>query len=97
MKAPTIWVVPTSGDWFDVTIEDGRGSSRHRVRAPAGDVLRYGKGAAAGAVVDAAMRFLLDREPKESILSRFALSDIERYFPEFPAKVTDYLAQPTEP
>ncbi len=30
-----------------------------------------------------AVRFLLEREPPSSILRRFALEDIARYFPEF--------------
>ena len=34
-------------------------------------------------LLDAAFRFLLDREPKESILRRFDAEIIGRYFPEF--------------
>ena len=34
-------------------------------------------------LVRASFDFLLAREPKESILRRFALSDIERYFSEY--------------
>ena len=33
--------------------------------------------------IEAAFRFLLDREPKESILRRFDITVISRYFPEF--------------
>jgi hypothetical protein len=33
--------------------------------------------------VEAAFRFLLDREPKESILGRFDVTLISRYFPDF--------------
>jgi len=32
-------------------------------------------------------QFLLDREPKESILSRFNLKAIKNYFPEFESKI----------
>jgi hypothetical protein len=32
-------------------------------------------------------QFLLEREPKESILSRFDLSVISRYFPEFEREI----------
>jgi hypothetical protein len=35
--------------------------------------------------LEAAFRFLLDREPKESILGRFDVTVISRYFPEFGA------------
>jgi hypothetical protein len=33
--------------------------------------------------LEAAFRFLLDREPKESILRRFDVTEISRYSPEF--------------
>lgn len=33
--------------------------------------------------------FLLEREPKESILSKFNLRVISRYFPEFEEKIKD--------
>ncbi|MGA7544342.1 MAG: hypothetical protein WBW08_00720 [Methyloceanibacter sp.] len=33
--------------------------------------------------LEAAFRFILDREPKESILGRFDVTVIQRYFPEF--------------
>ena len=51
---------------------------------PAADVARWGKlGADPAEGVAAAMRFLLDREPKESILAAFDIDVIRRYFPEF--------------
>ena len=43
--------------------------------------------------LEAAFRFLLDREPKESILARFDVSVISRYFPEFEQELPRYLAQ----
>ena len=42
--------------------------------------------------VKAAFRFLLDREPKEAILSRFDVSVISRYFPDFETKLPRYIA-----
>jgi hypothetical protein len=38
------------------------------------------------------MRFLIDREPKESILSAFDMRVVRRYFPEFDDAFPDYLA-----
>ncbi len=35
-------------------------------------------------LVRRSFKFLLEREPPQSILSRFGLSDIERYYPEYP-------------
>ncbi len=42
--------------------------------------------------IEAAFRFLLDREPKESILARFDVSVISRYFPEFARELSGYFA-----
>jgi hypothetical protein len=39
------------------------------------------------ALVDESFRFLLEREPKESIMKRFEISVIERYFPEYPDEI----------
>jgi len=36
---------------------------------------------------------LLDREPKESILRRFDVTEISRYFPEFERELPHYLSQ----
>jgi hypothetical protein len=36
---------------------------------------------------------LLDREPKESILRRFDVTAISRYFPEFGREMPRYLSQ----
>jgi hypothetical protein len=44
-------------------------------------------------VIAAAFAFLLDREPKESILPRFDVTVISRYFPEFETELPDYLAR----
>jgi hypothetical protein len=38
-------------------------------------------------LVEATFRFLLEREPKESILRSFELGEIERYFPDFPRTI----------
>jgi hypothetical protein len=43
--------------------------------------------------LEAAFRFLLDREPKESILRRFDVTAISRYFPEFEREMPHYLSQ----
>jgi hypothetical protein len=42
--------------------------------------------------LDAVFRFLLDREPKESILRRFDAAMIGRYFPEFERELPNYLS-----
>lgn len=41
--------------------------------------------------IQAAFQFLLDREPKESILSRFDVTLIPKYFPSFEREFGKYL------
>ena len=85
----------TSGDEpleFDVVISEANGKSRHHVtmRRETCERLATAK-ATPEAVVDAAVRFLLDREPKESILGRFDVTVIAHYFPEFERELSRYL------
>jgi hypothetical protein len=42
--------------------------------------------------LEAAFRFLLDRETKESILRRFDVTVISRYFPKFERELPRYLS-----
>jgi hypothetical protein len=56
----------------------------HDVTVTAGDVERYASGVVPERLVTASFEFLLEREPASSILSRFALPVIERYFHEYP-------------
>jgi hypothetical protein len=67
-----------------VTIVEGSSSTRHVVSVSGAELARLAPGAAEPTdVVTRSIEFLLAREPKESILSRFALSVIGRYFPEY--------------
>jgi hypothetical protein len=43
--------------------------------------------------LEAAFCFLLDREPKESILGHFDATMISRYFPEFYRELPRYLSR----
>ena len=76
---------------FEVRVEDGRGASSHTVTMSRESHARLGQGHAPEAVVDAVFRFLLDREPKESIMGRFDVSVVPRYFPEFEDSLGGYL------
>ena len=84
---PTVRVVHRSGAIYDVTVEDRRGASHHEVTVWPSDVERYAPGASPEDLLDASFRFLLERESKESILRKFELPVIERYFPEYPARI----------
>ena len=76
---------------FDVMVRDENGETKHRVTLSRKDFERLRNGADAARLIEAAFRFLLDREPKESILARFDVSVIARYFPEFELKLPEYL------
>ena len=79
---------------FDVLVREGEGESRHRVTLSRqmGERLAAGKHTPEQCI-EAAFRFLLDREPKESILRRFDAAVISRYFPEFERELPRYLAR----
>ena len=80
---------------FDVAVRDSCGESRHRVTVQPADAARWARlGADPERGVEAAMRFLLDRERKESILGAFDIDVIRRYFPEFDDALVVYLARP---
>ncbi len=58
------------------------GSTQHRVIVTQADLDELAPGASdPTGLVGESFAFLLEREPKESILRRFELSEIGRYFP----------------
>jgi hypothetical protein len=67
-----------------VTVREGASSTTHEVTVKSGDLARLGrKGEPACDFVARCFEFLLEREPKESILRSFDVMVIARYFPEF--------------
>jgi hypothetical protein len=79
---------------FEVIVRQGQGESRHRVTLAEGTLEQLAPGETGEKCVKAAFQFLLDREPKESILKQFDISVIPRYFPEFADELPRYLARP---
>ncbi len=73
-------------DVFRVRVREGGSHTTHRVTLGRADRQRFAD-LPSDRVVEESFRFLLEREPKESILQAFELSTIERYFPEFPAEI----------
>ncbi len=74
----------TAEGWrFDVRVADGGSESRHEVTLSRSDRDRIAAGADPAELVRESFEFLLEREPKESILRSFDLTVIERYFPEY--------------
>jgi hypothetical protein len=79
---------------FAVTVRDETGETQHVVTmAPATYQQLTGGRHTPVRCVEAAFRFLLDREPKEQVLGRFDMSVISHYFPRFEAEFPPYLAQ----
>lgn len=77
---------------FDVIVREGGGESRHHVTMGQDTWERLTAGKhTPERCLEAAFRFLLDREPKESILGRFDITVISRYFPEFAQELSRYL------
>lgn len=69
---------------FQVTVTERTGRTRHRVTLAMTDYERLSRGVVSPeALVSESFRFLLEREPKEAILSSFDLPVIGRYFPEY--------------
>ena len=77
---------------FEVVVQDGQGTTTHRVTFARALHQRLAGAHTPERCLDAAFRFLLDREPKESILRRFDVGVIARYFPEFERELPNYLA-----
>ncbi|MDY7079078.1 MAG: hypothetical protein SXV54_19360 [Chloroflexota bacterium] len=78
------------GDTYElqVIVKEGRGESRHRVTLRKADYERLSGGKISPeALVTESFRFLLEREPKESILRSFDLTVIGRYFPEYEREI----------
>jgi hypothetical protein len=78
---------------FAVEVRDERGSSRHTVTLDPALLQRLsaGRTTSGEAFVEAVFEFLLERESKDSILSRFDVSVVSRYFPEFETEIASYL------
>ena len=83
----TIRVTHRGGAIYEATVDDGRGATVHEVTVWPSDVARYAPDATPEQLVEASFRFLLEREPKESILRRFELPVIERYFPDYASRI----------
>jgi len=85
--------VSSGGDTygFDVEIVESGSSSRHRVSVGMADYESLTEGLITPReLVEKSFEFLLEREPKESILSSFDLSVIANYFMDYPSLIKDY-------
>ena len=88
MRQVEVAAAATGDGWeCTVTVLD-RGETHHRVRVTRQDLARLDPGATDPvALVRASFDFLLEREPKESILREFDLTVIGRYFPDYETEI----------
>jgi hypothetical protein len=66
-----------------VDVSDATGTTHHLVRVSRKDFDHWGHGRSAEELVRDSFGFLLEREPKKSILREFDLAVIREYFPDF--------------
>ncbi|MBT8446900.1 MAG: hypothetical protein KJO38_07120 [Gammaproteobacteria bacterium] len=76
---------------FGVTISDSAGSTKHRVTLAEETLAQLAPaGTTPTAFVEAAFRFLLERETKSDILPSFDINVIKMYFPSFERDIAGY-------
>ena len=75
---------------FEVTVKEAGSSTQHQVTLQEDDYERLVEAyVPPNKLVEESFRFLLEREPKESILRSFDLTVISRYFPEYERTIAD--------
>ena len=78
---------------FHVRVIEGKSVTSHAVTLKTVDYDRIAAGKIEPAdLVRLSLEFLLENEPKESILARFDLSIISRYFPNFESEMKQRLS-----
>jgi len=86
--AVTIEVRKFDASRFRVRVIEGGSESSHQVTLSAQDCARLTGGISdAEQLIRNSFQFLLDHEPKESILARFDISSISRYFPDYEQEI----------
>jgi len=80
---------PEGEGWtFQVTVSEGGGQTSHRVTMTRQVYQRLTEEACPpDELVRRSFEFLLEREPKESILGEFEITVISRYFPEYEPEI----------
>jgi hypothetical protein len=88
-----ISITPLAPRAFRVQVREGQRETTHQVTVPErlGERLELREDDLER-VVRESFRFLLEREPAMSILRQFSLSDISRYFPEYPSELERHLS-----
>lgn len=88
MDVVTVAARPAADGWTcEVQVDDAGRRTHHTVTVSNSELARWGGGSGVEALVRRSFDFLLEREPATSILRRFELSAIQRYFPEFDREI----------
>lgn len=91
---PTVEVEAGSGGEYIVTVQEGGGATTHRVKVDSEYARKLTGGrASTEELLRLSFEFLLEREPKESILQSFDLPLIGYYFPEYERAVAARLSR----
>ena len=86
--AAKIEVEEVDASHFRVRVIQAGSQSTHQVTLDPKDYARFAPATAEPEeLIRKSFEFLLEREPKESILGRFDLSVIARYFPEYELEI----------
>jgi hypothetical protein len=94
-ESATVDCQPTGEGWTcAVSVGIGSGATNHVVRVSQVELERLAGGTVDPVVlVQASFEFLLERESNQSILSSFDISEIERYFSDYPTQIQRRLSQ----
>lgn len=91
---PRIEVQKLKDESFEVNVMEGATKSTHRVTLKAPDYDRLSSGGiSAEELIRKSFEFLLEHEAKESILGRFNLMEIARYFPSFESDIKQRISR----
>ena len=84
LRVSTIKITRVGDHEYGVEVTEGDVTTSHRVTVPSQLLDRWSvSDTDEEVVVRESMEFLLEREPVTSIMERFSLSVISRYFPEY--------------
>jgi hypothetical protein len=90
-RSISIEALPTPTGWTcNVKIEEGgKTITHHTVELTKDEQERLAPQSNVEDLIRRSFEFLLEREPPHSIMRKFGLRDIERYFPEYPRVITN--------
>jgi hypothetical protein len=89
----SIQVVREKEGVFRVEVREADSATTHRVTVRPAYLQKLARGGAPEELVRRSFEFLLEHEPKESILAEFDLAAIQRYFPDYEQEIHRRLAR----